>query len=49
MGSIYPPNSRCICGCCVIPFFTDGTKIHSHHCPNCKQLVGQYRGSAACA
>ncbi len=44
----YFPNS-CICGCCVIPFFTDGTKVHHHHCPNCKQLVGQYRGSASCA
>lgn len=31
------------CGCCIIPFFMDGTKDVEHRCCRCDKVVGKYR------
>jgi lipopolysaccharide-induced tumor necrosis factor-alpha factor len=33
----------CGLGCCLIPFCIDDLKDTTHYCPNCKQVLGQYR------
>ena len=35
--------SRCIAGCCFIPFCVDALQDVDHHCPNCKALLGTYK------
>jgi lipopolysaccharide-induced tumor necrosis factor-alpha factor len=33
----------CWLGCCLIPFCIDDLKDATHSCPNCRQVLGQYR------
>ena len=35
--------SRCVCGCCLVPFFVDQFKDTIHKCPNCHVILGKYR------
>lgn len=30
----------CVCGCCLIPFCTNGTRDILHFCPKCKKYLG---------
>ncbi|XP_045141990.1 lipopolysaccharide-induced tumor necrosis factor-alpha factor [Echinops telfairi] len=35
--------SRCVLGCCFIPFCVDALQDVDHYCPNCKALLGTYK------
>lgn len=36
-------SSRCVAGCCFIPFCVDALQDVDHYCPNCKALLGTYK------
>ena len=42
-------NFRCWCGCCFIPCCMDSMSVFTHSCPNCKKILGKYKGSASLA